>query len=136
MKTAMKHNIILTLATLATLALALPLHARTWTSADGKNTFEGTYVKSTETTVTVTKDGRQRTFKMDLLSEDDKTWIKENRERIANEAKAEAEKGNLDDQKIGKKLKGKTVSVVAGKFVDQDTEKVPEYYLLYFTASW
>lgn len=128
----MKHKIILTLATLA---LALPLHARTWTSADGKNHFEGSYVKSTDTTVTVMKNGRQRTFKLALLSDDDKKWIAEEKERQATAAKDKAARGSLKDQKIGKKLIGKTVRVIGNKFVPQDTQKVPEYYFLYFSAS-
>ncbi len=112
----MKHKLILTLAAVA---LALPLQARTWTSANGENQFEGNYVSSTETTVTVTKNGRQRTFKLDLLSEDDKKWIVENKELLAKEAKEKAEKGSLDDQKIGKKL----VSMKVAK-TDEDVNTV------------
>lgn len=129
----MKHKIILTLAAIT---MALPLHARTWTSADGKNNFDGDYVSSTESTVTVIKNGQKRTFKMNLLSAEDQSWIKENGKRIEEEAREKAAKGSIDDQKIGKKLQGKTVRVVGGKFIQRDTTKVPEYYLLYFTASW
>ncbi len=128
----MKKKLILTLAALA---LALPVNARTWTSADGKNQFDGNYLSSTETTVTVIKGGRQRTFKLALLSEDDKKWITEEKERQATAEKEKAARGSLKDQKIGKKLIGKTVRVVGTKFVTQDTEKVPEYYFLYFSAS-
>lgn len=128
----MKHKLILTLAAVA---LVLPLHARTWTSASGKNQFEGNYVSSTETAVTVIKNGRQRTFKLELLSEDDKKWITEEKERLATVAKEEVAQGSIKDQKIGKKLIGKTVRVMGKKYVAQDTEKVPEYYFLYFSAS-
>ncbi|MCP5534641.1 MAG: hypothetical protein H7A51_00215 [Akkermansiaceae bacterium] len=132
----MKQKIILTLAGIAGLALVPLIHARTWTSADGKSQFDGEYVSSTGTSVTVKKNGIPRTFKIDLLSEDDKKWIAENKERIARETREKAAMGNIDDQKIGKKLKGKTVRAVNGKFVNEDTGKVPQYYLLYFTASW
>lgn len=129
----MKHKIILTFAALA---LTLPLHARTWTSADGKNQFDGEYISSTETTVTVLKNGRQRSFKLSLLSEDDQKWIKEEAAKKAAADKEKAERGSLKDQKIGKKLMGKTVRVVGNKFVTEDTTKVPDFYFVYFSASW
>ncbi|BDS06717.1 hypothetical protein NT6N_17570 [Oceaniferula spumae] len=133
----MKRKFILSLTTpLLAVVMLASAHARIWTSADGSKTFEGNYVSSTDTTVTVLKSGREVTFKLDLISEADRTFVKEEAERLA---KAEADKANqktLADQPVGKKLMGKTVKVVGKKFETVDTTKVPEYYMVYFSASW
>lgn len=130
-----KHILSLTAPLLAVTMLA-SAHARTWTSSDGSKTFEGTYISSTETSVTVKKSSGTVTFKLDLVSEADRTWVKEEAGKLA---KAEADSANqksLTDQRVGKKLIGKTVKVVDKKWVDTDTTKVPEYYMIYFSASW
>lgn len=124
------------LLALTAASLAVPVHARTWTSADGSKTFDGEYVTSTDTTVTVTIRGHQRTFKLDLLSADDKKWITTEKQRLEKETKQTPAQGSLSDQKIGQKLIGNTVRLVKSTFVRQDTQKVPDYYLLYFSASW
>lgn len=127
----MKNKLILTLVAVG---LSLPLQARTWTSADGKNKFEGEFVSSTDTTVTVLKKGNKVTFKLELLSDEDKTWIVE--EVKTRKEQAENPTTTLKDQKIGKKLIGNTMTVLEGKFVAQDTQKVPDYYVVYYSASW
>lgn len=133
----MKQKLILSLTVpLAAAAMLATAHARTWTSADGTKTFDGAYISSTETSVTVRKSGREVSFKLDLLSEADRTWIKEEAARRAKEDKAETGRGTIGDQKIGKKLRGKTVRLIGKKFTKEDTAKVPQYYLLYFSASW
>ncbi|NWK57457.1 hypothetical protein HW115_17705 [Verrucomicrobiaceae bacterium N1E253] len=123
-------------STITAITLALTVasaQARTWTSADGAKTFEGEYVSHTDLSVTVIKNGRKVTFKQDLISEADRTWIKEEAKKAAE---ATEESTSLDDQVIGKKIKGKTVRTGDKKFITEDTTKVPQYYFLYFSASW
>ena len=133
----MKRKCILSLtAPLLAVAMLASAHARTWTSSDGSKTFEGAYVSSTDTSVTVLKSGREVTFKLDLISEADRTWVKAEADRLA---KAEADKINqktLEDQPVGKKLIGKTVKLVGKKFEKTEISKVPEYYMVYYSASW
>ena len=136
----MKNKLILTtmtaLAALAAVYVASPLHAREWTSADGKNTFDGEYVSSTDTTLTVIKGGRKVTFKLTLISDADRTWIKEEQEAVAKAEQEKKEAVSLADTVIGKKLMGKTVRVVGNDYKKQDTQKVPDYYFVYYSASW
>jgi len=130
-----KHILSLT-APLLAVAMMATAQARTWTSADGSKTFEGTYISSTDTSVTVKKSSGKVTFKLDLISEADRTWVKAEAERLA---KADADKANqktLADQPVGKKLMGNTVKLVGKKFEKTEISKVPEYYLVYFSASW
>lgn len=127
---------IVLLLTLTFSNLVLVAHARTWTSADGSQTFDGEYVSSTETTVTVIIKGHQRTFKMELLSASDKKWVAAENARREKEAPEKAAQANPEGAKIAKQLKGRTTRLIDGKFVKQDTQKAPAYYLLYFTASW
>ncbi|MGB0774922.1 MAG: hypothetical protein ACPG32_01920 [Akkermansiaceae bacterium] len=128
----MKKTLLFTLATITAFGIS---HARTWTSSDGSKTFEGTYVSSTDSSATVLIKGRKRTFKLSLLSEADRKWIKTEEKRLAEEA-AKAPTGKLEDQKVGKRLMGKTVKLEGDKYVSQDTKKVPEYYMVYYAASW
>ena len=54
-------------------------------------------------------------------------------------AKAEQEKKEavaLADTVIGKKLMGKTLQVDGDDYKKQDTKKVPDYYFVYYSASW
>ncbi len=123
----MKNKLILT--TLTAAMLCVPLLARTWTSADGKSHFQGEYISSTENTVTVIKNGRKRTFKLSLISEADRTWIKKEASKTNNN-------GSIRGQRLSKKLKGKTVLFIGGKFLKHDTKKNPDYYFVYYSASW
>jgi len=64
---------------LAVLSLtALGAHARTWTSSDGKNTFEGELVEYKAETgeVTVDRGGKRITFKQQILSGSDIDFLK------------------------------------------------------------
>jgi len=69
---------ILATAMIAGLGLGL-LPARTWTSADGSKTFEaelGRYDKATgKVTVVLNKNGRSMTFRIDKLSDADKSFL-------------------------------------------------------------
>ncbi len=109
--------------------------ARTWTSADGTKTFEGE-LKSFDAgsgKVSVTINGRQKTFSIDKLSEKDVEFLKEWEKEASKPSVEEA----LQEQKIGKELTSKILSRIDGKkFKKVSMEKAPEYYLLYFSASW
>lgn len=64
---------------LAILSLtALGIHARTWTSADGKSTFEGDLIAFNTDTgeVTVDRGGKRITFKQQILSTSDIAFLK------------------------------------------------------------
>lgn len=128
----MKFKHLLTACLLASLTWA---PARTWTSADGERTFEGDLKKFDGTTgeVTVFVDGRNLVFDQSKLSEADRTYLSEWQ---AEEEKPDAE-AMLEGQKIGKELTDRVLSRLDGKkFKKASLEKKPEYYLLYFSASW
>ena len=131
---------ILTLGAVA-LAFAGSSFARTWTSADGKNTFEGDFISATDTKVTVNRSNKKITFDISKLSSDDQTWIKEELERQAAEAKAKEESEKLLKAKLPKALSGKLVKLDEDgkKYEKHDLSEdgtVPKYYLIYFSASW
>jgi len=112
-------------------------HARTWTSADGEKHFAGIYLHSDASSLTVSMSGKEATFKLDLVSKEDREWVKTEEKRLADaEKKDTPEKPTLADQYIGKKLMGKTSSIRVDKFHPTNTNKVPEYYFLYYSASW
>lgn len=128
----MKFKYLVCSCLLASLAWA---PARTWTSSDGAKTFEGDLKAFDDVTgkVTVLVNGRNIVFDQDKLSEDDKTFLEE--------WKAEADKPDaakaLEEQKIGKKLTDEVLSRLKDdKFESVSMEKAPEYYLLYYSASW
>ncbi|MGJ8726453.1 MAG: hypothetical protein ACSHYB_18035 [Roseibacillus sp.] len=128
----MKLKYLLTGCLLASLAWA---PARTWTSSDGAKTFEGDLREFDDASgkVTVLVNGKQLVFTKDKLSEDDQSFLAE--------WKAEADKPDatevLESQTIGKELTDKVLSRLDGKkFKKASMEKAPEYYLLYFSASW
>ena len=133
MKLSIKKCLIIATA----LGLGL-LPARTWTSADGSKTFEGK-LKSYDdaggkVTVTV-RNGRILTFSVDKLSEADRKFLTEEAARLndASENKAETEEFSLTD--IGKAFT--KMQVLEGDaFTPHQFESVPEYFILYYSASW
>lgn len=75
---------------LAIIALtALASHARTWTSADGKSTFEGDLIEYNAGTgmVTVDRGGKRITFKQQILSTSDITFLKKGESKPASPPK-------------------------------------------------
>jgi hypothetical protein len=120
--------------TLAALLLAGSVHARTWTSAEGGKKFQGEYVSHTGDVVTVKKGFKTVRFKISLLSEDDSKWLAEQKANAENENKPEAPE--VDAGKIGKKLAGNMVKLTGDKYEDAPLATAPEYFLIYFTASW
>lgn len=109
------------------------LQARTWTSAEGGKTFKGNYVSHTDDFVTVTRGLKKVRFKISLLSEDDRKWLEEKKAEASEPAE---KKSGGDLGKIGEKLAGNMVKLSESKYEDYIAETVPEYYIVYYTASW
>ena len=117
--------------------LTLPLHvqARTWTSADGSKTFKGDYIKHTEETITVMKGLQKVSFKLTLLSEADREWLRQ--KDLQSKEPAEAAEPTEDELgKFGKSISRKLVMFSGKKYGKYKLESAPDYYLIYFTASW
>lgn len=110
--------------------------ARIWTSADGSRTFEGeikSYNSSTQQ-VTVQSNGRDLTFTDDKLSSDDLQFIKNWHKGEMDKA---ARKKAFASQTIGPKLTNRVLVRLDGKrFKKTELGKEPEFYLLYYSASW
>lgn len=132
-----KVFILILLSSIFTLA---EVYSRTWTSADGQQTFEGklrSYNKATGN-VKVIKGMKQFSFHVDILSEADRAWLEtqvsDREEKNDGGAKVLEELGK---QVIGAKLKEGVLSKLEGsKFVDYTMSFAPKYYLVYFSASW
>ena len=109
--------------------------ARTWTSSDGSRTFEGevrSYDANTRT-VSVLASGRMLTFTAEKLSEDDIAYVKE--WEVAQNAPDPSE--TLASSVVGKAvLKAKLHRLDGKRFKNAEMEKAPEYYILYYSASW
>ena len=109
---------------------------RTWTSADGTKTFEGTArtFDATKGTVSVvTQDGRLLTFPIDKLSSDDQTWLK----NWNNTTSPSASAGPDTESEVGKKVaKAKLQRLDGKRYRRAELEKTPEFYLFYYSASW
>jgi len=115
---------------LLAIGMMATVDARTWTSSDGKNHFAATYLSST-------MEGKPASFKLDLLSKEDRNWVKIEEKRLTDaESKATPKNATLADQYVGKKLMGKTSIVNLDAFKAFDTPKVPDYYIFYYSASW
>ena len=123
--------------TILSISLLASVHARTWTSADGKNYFSGIYLRSDATTMTVYTSDQVASVKLALVSEEDQAWVRAEEKRLlAAEKEETTEKAALKNQYIGKRLIGTTSAVVDKKFQAKDTAKVPELYFIYYSASW
>ena len=124
---------------LVIVVFSLPVHARTWTSADGSKTFEGEYKSFNQETneVNVIRQYKKLKFSLDVLSKADREWVKVKDAAAEATANVPSVEEQLAAQKVGAKLNKKTLVRLDGKrFKKAELEKVPEYYLLYFTASW
>lgn len=118
------------LITLASLALSLSLQARTWTSADGSSEFDGelqSYDKDSGKVI-VLIEGKTVNFTADKLSKTDQEFLA-NWNAPENAA--------TTDEHFTAKLTNKVLSRLSdGKFQPAKLEKKPEYFLLYYSASW
>ncbi len=119
--------------TIAAAMMVGSLHARTWTSAEGNKTFKGDYVSHTDEFVTVTKGFKKVRFKISMLSEADRKWLDEKKAEASKEPEP---KSNDELGKIGEKIADKLSVLDGDKFKDHTLSGKPEYYLIYFTASW
>jgi len=115
--------------------LASPLHARTWTSADGNKTIDGKFISSVGETVKVLVKGRSVTFKFDQLSEADRKWVAEELARNVEEKK-ESEVEEVEQTDFVTKLASKLESFEKKSYKRAELTKNPEYFLIYFSASW
>ena len=117
------------------LILMLPAHARTWTSADGSKSFEAEYIRHNEETVTIMRGLKMVSFKLSLLSEADREWLRQKEVQKTQPAEApEASKDQLG--KFGNSISRKLVMFSGKRYSRYKLESAPDYYLLYFSASW
>jgi len=125
----MKLTILITTAMLLIPSLS---SARTWTSADGAKSFEGELKNfdASSGKVTIISGKKALIFSQDKLSSDDREFLK-NWKPTTDHAET------LANQKVGKVMTKKVLSRLDGKrFKKTEMVKAPEYYLLYFSASW
>ena len=122
----------LTLA-IAAAIITSGVQARTWTSSDGTKTFQGTYVSQKEGYVIVTRGFKDMRFKISLLSEADQQWLKE---KQAEDAQKKSETSNQSFGKIGTQLNRSLSQFDGTQYNSTKLTKAPQYYLVYFTASW
>lgn len=120
--------------------LALSAQARTWTSADGSKTFEADFKSLDGDTVTVVKGYSQRSFKLSILSEADQKWAKEEAARLAKldieKAETKAAETKAANGSFAKSIANKLEKLDGKRFKKYKFDKTPEYYILYYTASW
>ena len=121
--------------TIAAIIITGPLPARIWTSSNGVTTFEGEYVSSTTRSLVFIHKGKKETIRVSRLSAADQVWIEQEHQRDAHPPKKRTYR-SLKDQKVGKKLINQTFRVKNNQFVTENIRKVPQYYYLYFSASW
>jgi len=130
----MKKTLI-ALATIALMATNGFGEARTWTSADGSKTFEGSlrsYNAASGDVTMLMSNGRSLTFPKDKLSKDDIKFLEE-WDAKKNEAAAPAE----PTSKLGKLMtKAKLHKLDGKRFKSAELTKSPEYFILYYSASW
>lgn len=124
---------------MAALLLA-PAHARTWKSADGSKTFEGTlrsYDKNSGTVKVVTDGGTMITFHQSVLSGDDREFLLSEESRTSLSSEPADFTAELEKTKVGKLVAAAKLQLVDKKhFKSAKLAKAPEYYILYFSASW
>lgn len=113
---------------------------RKWTSADdASKSFEGelTAVKGDNVTIK-TKNGRSLTFPLSKLSQEDRDFIAAQEKEKADAEAAAASAEKVKESPMAKALAGSTVVLDGKRLKKHDilASKAPEYYLLYWGASW
>lgn len=126
--------------------LSTGLSARTWSNSDNTKTFTGKFKKYDADNKKVTiirSNGRKTTFKIDMLSQADQEWIAEKvkeeaeKEKEAAKENAKANIGDtLEEQPIAKNIYKNLTQLKGKKLKKAEFQFAPEYYLLYFSASW
>lgn len=132
-------KLILTLA-LAALCGSSIAESRKWTSADdASKTFEGEMTAVKGDSVTIKKKaGGTVTVPLSKLSQDDKDYVASQEKAKADAASVAENAGKLKTTEVAKAVIGNTVKLDGKKLkkVDIFAEKAPEYYLVYWGASW
>lgn len=125
------------LLAMATGALA---EIRTWTSADdASKTFEGELVSAAKGSITIKrKDGKSLTVPEIKLSQADRDFVAAGQEKLAAAEKSKGAAAKLKTSPMGAGLSGKVVKLEGKSLKKHDifATKAPEYYLLYWGASW
>ncbi len=127
----MKKSILI--STLAALILISSAQARMWTSSDGAKTFEGTLRSYNAETgmVTVVVNGRPLSFEKAMLSAADIKFLEEDATVKVDPAEAAAE------TVVGAQVvKAKLNRLDGDRYKKAELDKAPEYYILYYSASW
>lgn len=128
----MKKIIILTSCLLL---LAGSCFARTWKSADGSKTFEGTLrsYDAESGSVTVVVNGRPMTFPQDKLSAEDIAFLKEEEAKMSQVDPEEA----LAETEVGAKmLRAKLHQLDGKRYKRTKLDRAPDFYFFYYSASW
>lgn len=131
----MKYTLLILALAGSLLSASAVAESRTWTSADGSKTFEGTLRQYVETTGDVTvlyPNGTATTFKDSVLSEADREWLKSNAGKPAQAGAA----GGGELSEIGKMAEKNLHILEDSRFQRHTLTKNPEVYVLMFSASW
>ena len=127
-------------ALLLALATGAFAEIRTWTSADdASKTFDGELVSAAKGSVTIKrKDGKTMTVPEIKLSQADRDFVAAGQEKKAAAEKSKDAAAKLKTSALGAGFAGKTVKLEGKTFKKHDifATKAPEYYLLYWGASW
>lgn len=111
--------------------------ARTWTSADGSKSFEADFVKEEEGKITIKRsNGKIQTFSMDKVSLADQQWVDDQKDKALTKEIASRKSDERKNNPIPKELYGNLVKLNKKSFKRYKTELFPEYYILYYSASW
>jgi len=129
------RNTLLRIALVA--LLGSNAYARTWTSSDGAKTFEGelTSYDADSGIVTVLVNGRPLAFPKDKLSAADIAFIDESASSAssADSASSSTSASSVMSEKMSKVK----LHLLDGKrFKKAELTKSPEFYVLYYSASW
>jgi len=145
----MKKLLITSALTLLLAGLAGLAGARTFTSAGGSKTFEAElrrFNKEAKEVTVMMRNGKILTFALNKLSEEDQKWLEEQPEKPSAPAGGRLGGGDsalgggdvkaqLEAQKIGKNLLRGLRKLKGRSMHRYKMTKVPEYYILYFSAS-
>jgi len=111
--------------------------ARSWTNADGTKTVYGKFKSYDEETgvVTIIEGDRKLLFDFGKLSDANQKWLRN--QALKGKAEALEVLEELDKQVIGSKIKKGVLTKLDGDdFFDYTMSSVPDYYVVYYSASW